>query len=398
MNPSKQNPNRLAALDGVRGVAILLVLVDHGAFAVLGHAPAWSLGQHGVALFFVLSGFLITCGLAENPRLGQFYARRCFRLMPAAWAYIAAMALLTYWTGAHFVSATGVAACLLFFRNFVSNAGNVATGHFWSLSIEEQFYLVWPALLLLFGNRRSRWAALLLAIGAAGFRFAHPAMDMRSTFGRADGLLLGCVAGLLFTDSTVRTRLSRYVNLLLAPALVTAAACVSLFHGVPPLVENAAFAALILALGLAPQAPVARILSAPALVWFGRLSYSLYLWQQPFTLAGNLPLFLVGVPLAAMASYHLIELPGLRLHRMLIEVPASKPLPAGTRFVLTCTCGRVIPRRERFELTDPRQCPDCGSTLRMWERCPAGPIDRLVARIRLQQWNRARAQREVTNA
>lgn len=82
-----------------------------------------------------------------------------------------------------------------------------------------------------------------------------------------------------------------------------------------------------------------------------------------------------------------------------------KPLPAATRLVLTCKCGRAIPRREHMALVDPRPCPDCGSTRRRWERCPAGPVARLIARIRLKLWNRARPtprvgspRRKVSNA
>ena len=73
-----------------------------------------------------------------------------------------------------------------------------------------------------------------------------------------------------------------------------------------------------------------------------------------------------------------------------------KPLPAATRLVLTCICGRVIPRRDHITFFDPPPCSNCGSTERRFERCPAGPVARLIARIRLKLWKRAKARRKAT--
>src|ERR1700678_2855001 len=88
---------RITVLDGWRGVAILLVLFDHIQFSIHGTYPQpWmQTGQHGVTIFFVLSGFLITSKLIEKPiDLRHFYIRRFFRLMPAAWTYLAALAVV----------------------------------------------------------------------------------------------------------------------------------------------------------------------------------------------------------------------------------------------------------------------------------------------------------------
>src|SRR5712675_1226648 len=93
---------RIPALDGWRGIAIALVLFDHIQFALLRHyARPWAqTGRHGVTIFFVLSGFLITTKLLEDPTdLKRFYIRRFFRLMPVAWAFLAALLLFDRLTG-----------------------------------------------------------------------------------------------------------------------------------------------------------------------------------------------------------------------------------------------------------------------------------------------------------
>jgi hypothetical protein len=103
--PKPRTLNRISALDGWRGIAILLVLFDHIQDAVLHrYARPWTqTGQHGVTIFFVLSGFLITSKLIEGPiGLKQFYLRRLFRLMPVAWTFLAAMALFNRLVHAHF--------------------------------------------------------------------------------------------------------------------------------------------------------------------------------------------------------------------------------------------------------------------------------------------------------
>ena len=158
---TEQAPSRIPTLDGWRGIAILLVLFDHtmNVFRGYGASPWVQTGQHGVTLFFVLSGFLITSSLLNGPiDLRSFYIRRIFRLMPVAWAYLGLLLLLNL--RVHVVSKSAVLASLFFYRNFEAATFGSATWHFWSLSLEEQFYLVWPIVLLLAGARRSRWIAV----------------------------------------------------------------------------------------------------------------------------------------------------------------------------------------------------------------------------------------------
>lgn len=106
--------NRIPTLDGWRGIAIALVLFDHVQSALLrGYLRPWTeTGQHGVTIFFVLSGFLITTKLMEGPRdFKRFYIRRFFRLMPAAWAYLAALwAFDTFLCGHRYITLSEISS------------------------------------------------------------------------------------------------------------------------------------------------------------------------------------------------------------------------------------------------------------------------------------------------
>ncbi len=200
---------RIPTLDGWRGVAILLVLADHLQFGLFHRREYISTGGHGVAIFFVLSGYLITSKLRDEFQqrgsidLKSFYIRRFFRLMPAAWTYLLLMGIVSF----HSVVALrrdAIAACVFFYRNFTNpGPGSFLTGHFWSLSIEEQFYLFWPSMLLLLGLRRARWFAITAAMAVAAWRLHHwstlatltPAATFDTQF-RADALFVGCAAAL----------------------------------------------------------------------------------------------------------------------------------------------------------------------------------------------------------
>ncbi len=318
---------RIATLDGWRAIAILMVLVDYVIMAVRGAYPApWvQLGQHGVTIFFVLSGYLITARLREAPiNLKTFYTRRFFRLMPAAWTFLAVLWLMSRATGKPLTTPAEIASCLLFYRNLVSVGGWGLAGHFWSLSLEEQFYLVWPCCLLLAGARRSRWIAAGGACAVAVYRFVFWAhydrfgMNIGSQV-RADALLVGCLLALLLGDLGLRARLSKVIRLLTIPALVTLPVCIAVFHQLPPLTESVAIAVLIGAVVLHPETRAAKALGVAPLAWLGRISYSIYLWQELFLHMTHgpsaLPLLLVGLPCCALGSYYLIEQPCIRFAR-----------------------------------------------------------------------------------
>lgn len=312
--------NRIPALDGWRGVAIALVLFDHVQDSLMWRhfSTATETGYHGVVLFFVLSGFLITSKLLEGPvNFKRFYLRRFFRLMPAAWAYLIFLVLLGIVTGKSFTSRAEVLACLFFYRNLVGKMG--FAGHFWSLSIEEQFYLVWPLTLFLAGAFRARWIALFGAIGCLVFRFvmwprygAH--FPTGPTFLHANWLLMGCFAALLLQDEHVRPTLERISRPWSLPAL-----CVFLFCMASQdeaIAEGFALGALLISTTLNPESFCARAVSFAPLAWLGRVSYSVYLWQG-FFLPQHQIWALCVTPVFALGSYYLIERPCTRFgHRI----------------------------------------------------------------------------------
>ncbi|MBV8782143.1 MAG: acyltransferase, partial [Phycisphaerae bacterium] len=152
---SSSSPKRIESLDGLRALAIVLVLAFHmresGAFAHAWINAVAAKGQFGVEIFFVLSGFLITMLLLREEQkhgridLKMFYIRRGFRILPPAMTYLLVVAVLAI-VGVSTASGD-LATSALFVRNFFS-WGSTDTGHFWTLAIEEQFYLLWPLALV----------------------------------------------------------------------------------------------------------------------------------------------------------------------------------------------------------------------------------------------------------
>ena len=343
----------LPTLDGWRAIAILGVMVCHAGDAVFHpegtypHAGWHAFTRHGalgVDIFFGISGFLICSRLLDEQResgrirLGRFYTRRAFRILPPYLTYLAVLAVLAA-TGLVAIGPKAWLSCLLFFRNYLpgpQGAGDY-TGHFWSLSVEEHFYLLWPGLLLLCGIPRARRLVVCLAAGIAAWRLVEfrqawlarclpgvgffPRTDIR-----LDGLLWGCWAALLLQAPGWRARLERWLSpwawLLLLGAF---AACV---HCQPPLAmmwQAVLIPLLLLGTVLHPGAPAGRLLETAALRWVGRLSYSLYLWNSLF-FAGmdkprplplgplqELPWSILPVFACAALSYYLVERPMIRL-------------------------------------------------------------------------------------
>jgi peptidoglycan/LPS O-acetylase OafA/YrhL len=347
-------PRRLGhipQLDGVRGAAILMVLAGH----VLHRRGGLALG---VDVFFVLSGFLITgLLLSEHDRDGGislrgFYRRRALRLLPALYAQLAALILVA--AGLLIVGRGGsVLSQVLAAAGTASiYAGNLAAafhvpvemphryGYYWSLALEEQFYLLWPALLIWLLTRRRRLVLYLLpafvAAASAGLQLAlWQAGSPRERLWFAPDthlapIALGCLAGVAYTYARLPVRALRF---LAPPAFVVGVAVVLvppfdyrwLYEG--PMVAFAiACAICVLASCCGAAEWLARPLTARPLRWTGKVSYSLYLWHVPLLAAFGL----VGLPLSflvAAASRRYVEEPFLRMKRR-SAVPAPVPQPA----------------------------------------------------------------------
>src|SRR3954453_3626377 len=298
------------ALDGLRAVAITLVLLGHIAFFLV---PAWNGhffrdGFLGVDLFFVLSGFLITTLLLQRHNrephpIRRFYLRRALRLMPALIALLTVnLFVAAAFSSSSFADALRSFAVALTYTTNWAELHDVAISkyvlHFWSLAVEGQFYLVWP--LVLFGllrlglGRRSVIAVLVAAIGAiALWRAIHwwngdqwLLLYLRTDL-RADSLLVGAVLALLPYDQLVGRVPSRArsVTGLVALGLVVAAAQVlyqwSGFLYVGGFTVIAVLSAVAIAMSLQPGSAYFALLAAAPMVFLGRISYSLYLWHFP---------------------------------------------------------------------------------------------------------------------
>lgn len=331
---------RLTGLDGLRAVSILGVLVAH----VLEKRYSWAHhGGFGVEVFFTISGFLITWLLcSEDSKNGsisirQFYVRRALRILPPAFAFLSAVFVLGLFHLAE-VHPGDVFYSAAFVRNILGTGEH--TGHFWSLAIEEQFYLIWPTVFLLLGSNRKRliFIASLVVIFPAWFYYrvhygANPgAFDVRCNF-----LLAGCGLALARRDQRLSSWLSApWSRHLLVPviALLPLGLIRSpylLMDGLVGTVKSLAVAAII-------NYAVQRrgfILDSKPLVWIGQLSYSLYLWQQVFCWhsqipwLGSLPFNLLAATAAAAGSYYLIERPALRLRdRFMGKRVSSSKQPA----------------------------------------------------------------------
>jgi len=334
------------ALDGVRALAVAGVLLFHGGVPFL---PG---GFLGVDAFFVLSGFLITSlllsehGSSGRIGLGAFWGRRARRLLPALVVMLAAVVVLgrtllapldnALLVGDALATLGYVANWRMVYRGddyFAQAADPSPLQHTWSLGIEEQFYLLWPILVVLALRwRRGRtlllWLALLgtaLSVLASlwWYRPGDTDRDYFGTDSRAQALLIGCVLAILLIRRRAGWRLGGVaIVALLAQAWLwthTSGTDPWLYHG--GLTVAALSVALVLAhVVLSPASLTARALSVAPLVALGRISYGVYLWHWPLfgfvnaDRTGLSGLSLLGLRLGltlavAAASYALVELP-----------------------------------------------------------------------------------------
>lgn len=289
--------NRVKSLDGVRGIAILLVVASHVSprFVPFG-------GIAGVTLFFVLSGYLITSILvSEHDKTGRidlraFYIRRFLRLAPALLALLVFLGVLMAVVGDERSSDYPFHALLAaLYVGDIALAGGHPMGlllHTWSLAIEEQFYLVWPIVLgLLLSRARDRRSLTTVVASAAALAFAYRLVAAivwgfeRVYFApdtNAFALLLGCA---LAARSRGRHVLRPNVSLMwVSIAALGAMSVMPLFktHRLDFLELSAPVTGVFaLLLVMIARGVHGGLLSNPLLVWFGKISYGWYLWHVP---------------------------------------------------------------------------------------------------------------------
>jgi peptidoglycan/LPS O-acetylase OafA/YrhL len=300
---------RIPTLDGWRGIAILLVVACHAGPIVTNSHRLWWRFTIGVDLFFAISGLLITSTLLYDDRLDTFYIRRAFRILPAALLYLAVVAAFRGYSGR-----IELISCLSFWRNYLPQSQDwVLTTHFWSLSVEEQFYLLWPAAFVIFRNRRVEFlqVAILIVNVWRWLTLAYsPIYALHHTQFCADGLMWGCMAA--FISERKVPRWLWWSALLVAP----------LTYQRPTLMFIMPALLMVLILGTAQNLDprVSRVLEWRPLVWVGKRSYGIYLWQQFFLFAAlGWPLWvrLVALFVSTALLYRFFELPLQNLGRFL---------------------------------------------------------------------------------
>jgi peptidoglycan/LPS O-acetylase OafA/YrhL len=338
---NKKKSGHVPSLDGLRAISIILVLLGHVGGTDGFDEVDLGIGDYahlGVVVFFVISGFLITSLLiSEEAKKGQvslklFYARRALRIFPASYAYIGFLVVLSL-AGVTHLRIQDFWHAVTYTVNYTRSQWDI--GHLWSLSVEEQFYLLWPLVFVTAGPRRVKWAIGVILFAPIARIFARIFLQHAPYGGGAmfpmiaDGLAAGCLLALI---RTTLESWSWYLKLfqpvysfgLLALILLT-----NHYLYYTPMtifgtsVINISLAILIHRSVYRYDDWMGKILNLRALALIGGLSYSLYLWQQPF-LNRNSDAWMNAFPQniilavgAALASYTLLERPFLKLRSYL---------------------------------------------------------------------------------
>jgi peptidoglycan/LPS O-acetylase OafA/YrhL len=353
--------SHIPALDGIRGLAILLVILFHHTLMRQStpfdrvYVNLARLGWSGVDLFFVLSGFLIT-GILYDARgsphyYRNFYVRRTLRIFPLYYAFVFFTLTISPWLwpdtdlaemGRRAMRDTSEAWYWLYLSNILF-AVDEGFGHpnlavTWSLAIEEQFYLVWPVVVALVARRPLMWTCVGLMATALVVRIAlltngaDPTAPYVLPFCRMDALAAGGFVALALRDDREATRLVAWARRLAPAALLTVFGIWYVEYPLDdgswtePIMQTAGYTALALFFGslvaLAATSRegsmLSRVFSAPFLRTFGKYSYALYLFHVPVRRWIRDSYF----PVAAFPTWLGSPLPGQLLFYVAATAPA----------------------------------------------------------------------------
>ena len=330
----------IPSLDGLRALSVVAVVLGHSQSPFLDRLPFNSVirnGHQGVSCFFVISGFLIThLLLKEQNRYGSiglrhFYFRRSFRIFPPFYVF-----LLVVWCLhlMHYVplTASALLAAASYTWNYVRVPDTWILGHCWSLSLEEQFYLLWPASMAFFSKRVNAFIAAGVLVVSPFSRvvtyFVWPQMRTHMDMmlhTHLDTIMVGCLLSLIIDLKSFPKGLHlalRRSSLVAALAflIVVDNYATSRWRGMYLMtigitLENIALAMVLLFVVFHHMSLPGRLMNLKPLAHLGRISYSLYLWQQFFTGPRTFlfPLNLLAILACAELSYLIIELPSFRV-------------------------------------------------------------------------------------
>jgi peptidoglycan/LPS O-acetylase OafA/YrhL len=354
--------NYIPSLNGLRALSIATVIASHlikpnsvGAIVIPFPFSILADGNFGVNVFFVISGFLITTLLiAEENKTGtislkNFYIRRIFRIFPAYYFVLLVYFILQSLSIMSFTSQSWLSS-IFYYKYFVR--GNIEMDHFWSLSMEEHFYLIWPLVFLTFKKYRGYFAfgviLLVCIVRFYAYRSGINAWDITPL--RIDAIMIGCVFALyherirswmaahfnykyllllllvLFINSRYFEELNRHYGLHMGFLLIPLGIGVSVGTGTNILIG------LLMIFSIHFKTRWFAFLNTPAMNYIGKLSYSLYLWQHLFIMSprigmlSSFPINLCCTIAAALFSYYFIERPFLKLKSRF--EPRHRPKPA----------------------------------------------------------------------
>jgi peptidoglycan/LPS O-acetylase OafA/YrhL len=347
------NSKYIKSFDGIRAIAIILVILGHARNTIniesdFGQYLVAILGNSGlgVRLFFVLSGYLITILLLKeiknnnNINIKLFHQKRIIRIFPAFYCFIIVIVILNLinqWniTNRQFLAAVSFTwNYQALWNSETSVAGSWFLGHLWTLALEAQFYLLWPLALALLGIKKSRNLSLIIIIllpfVRIGSYFLFP--SQRGLLGMMfhtaiDGIIVGCYMAILNNSlgwKKIISNLKLPIILIILTWLFFLSPSLSYFvkgFGISfgRSLDAIAAGLLIAWLHNNPMTIISNLLSNSVITYVGKISYSLYLWQQLFltnlntTIMGKFPYNIGFSFLVAIISYYLVEKPFLRL-------------------------------------------------------------------------------------
>jgi peptidoglycan/LPS O-acetylase OafA/YrhL len=324
--------NRIPSLDGLRTISVLFVVASHFLYTQ-GFSDRFNLGILGVKFFFVISGFLITGLLLKEfdktatISLTKFYFRRTLRIFPPYYFYLFVIFLASYF-GIVNIRNESFLAPLTYTSNYI-NVDSWHLLHTWSLSVEEQFYLIYPFVLLLFGRRKIAWLLAVLVIISPflrliDFQLFSESGKMWIYYGfhaNSDGLAVGCLLAIFYErlhQSKNYLKLLNSTFVFIVPILLVLVNSTidprEFYLGISFTISNFLVAICIdWAITNYKTNLFGRFLNTAPMLKIGVMSYSIYLWQQPFLNRSDpqwfnlFPYNFIGIAVFSVISYYLIE-------------------------------------------------------------------------------------------
>lgn len=331
---------RIPSLDGLRTISIVLVIVGH-LFHVLGLGGFGNFGNLGVRVFFVISGFLITGLLlkeiakTEKIDLLKFYFRRTLRIFPPYYFYLLIILGATL-LGFISIPLFSFISSITYTSNYF-NPANWYLGHTWSLSVEEQFYLILPGVLLLLGVHKTKFFLCLVFLLSPFIRvFLYKFFGDEATWvgkgfqSNMDALAIGCLLSLFYTELHQNNFYRKFLNsklVIILPIIIVSLNFLTdrpiIFYGFSLSMMNLLVALCLDWAVTNYDSFVGKILNSAPMVTLGAMSYSIYLWQQPFFNPENpgiltqTPFNFIGLAVMTLISYYLVEKYSLKLRQNL---------------------------------------------------------------------------------